>query len=187
MQAFRLIEYCYLAYFSKPASERCIYQAIRRRKACNLVELGTGPALRARRMIRVAQLSSPGRKVRYTGIDEFELAGRAGDVGSLPLKAAHQHLAKSGAQVQLVPGDPFTALARKANDLVGSDLLVISANQRSQLLDRAWFYVPRMLHVDSLVFVEDTGQDDPQQSRFRLLPHEQIQELAGAGLQRRAA
>jgi hypothetical protein len=73
----------------------------------------------------------------------------------LTLKEAYTQLRPLGAKVQLVPGDPFSALARVANSSVGTQLLIISADQDAASLARAWFYVPRMLAEQSQVFVEE--------------------------------
>lgn len=40
--------------------------------------------------------------------------------------------------------------------------MVIAADQDTQSLTNAWFYVPRMLHESSLVLLEDTsGSQQP--------------------------
>lgn len=176
MPAASLLKYCYLAYFSQPKHERPIYRALRRAKVASIVELGIGAAVRARRLIEVAQRYRPGAVPRYTGIDLFEsrTQGQAG----LSLKAAHQALGDSGAKVQLVPGDPYSALARAANGLTNSDLLIISASQDRDSLAKAWFYVPRMLHAGSLVFVEEpTASGD---TALRRLTLDEVTKLASA-------
>jgi hypothetical protein len=72
--------------------------------------------------------------------------------------------------VQLVPGDAFTALARTANALADTDLIVISADQDAAALDLSWFYLPRMLHAASQVVVARQGPG-PE-------PHMQLLDLA---------
>ena len=64
-----------------------------------------------------------------------------------------------GIAAQLVPGDPFSALSRAANSLRDIDLATISADQDPAALERAWFYLPRVLHATSLVFQEQANPD----------------------------
>jgi hypothetical protein len=147
------LKYLYLAYLSRPSEDRQLYRLIRRRQLHNLVEIGIGLGQRAQRMIEVAQASPQSAAVRYTGIDLFEL--RPAEAGpGLPLKEAYRRLRATGVHVQVVPGDPYAALSRVANTLVGTDLVVISGHHDPQSLARAWFYVPRMLHDRSAVYVE---------------------------------
>jgi hypothetical protein len=92
-------------------------------------------------------------------------------------------LIRTGAQLRLVPGDPLSALARCANSLANTDLLIISAGHDPAGLEPAWFYIPRMLHAGSLVFLEEqTGAD----SVFYRLTLQDLQSR-GADAQRRAA
>ena len=103
----------------------------------------------------------------------------------MPLKVAHKRLKATGANVRVIPGDPLSALARTANGLQGTDLLVIAADQDTQSLTNAWFYVPRMLHDKSLVLIEDTSGHQP---RFRTLTCTDVETLAkGSASTRRAA
>jgi hypothetical protein len=53
--------------------------------------------------------------------------------------------------VRLVPGDPFSALARVANQLSNTHLLIIGADHESSSMDRAWRYIPRMLTPTTVV------------------------------------
>jgi hypothetical protein len=149
----RLWFFCF-SRFSKPASERPIYRAIRKRKFRNIVELGFGTGQRALRMIRVAGLSVPPDEVHYTGIDLFE-SRAALDGPGMSLRMAHSLVRSTRARVRLLPGDPFGALSRAANNLRGTDLVVVSAGNDPASLAAAWFYFPRMLHDRSLVFVHD--------------------------------
>jgi hypothetical protein len=114
----------------------------------------------------------PDDEIRYAGIDLFE--ARAASQPGLTLKAAYKLLRQVPVQSQLIPGDPFTALARVANNLTGTDLLVIAADQDPQQLARAWALVPRMLHDNSLVFLERTTQ---KQRCFDLLSRSELDAL----------
>jgi hypothetical protein len=168
----RLKCFC-IANFSQPDSERCLYRAIRRDGASSIVELGLGTARRALRMIEMA--TTRGQHVRYAGIDEFE--SRAPDRPGLTLKQAYQSLRPTGAAIQLVPGDPLTALARVANSLTGTDLLIVSADVDAASLRAAWRYVPRMLHRHSRVYLEEACADGGVR-RFVRLSTGEINRLA---------
>jgi hypothetical protein len=106
----------------------------------------------------------------------------------MTIKRAHRTLQASGAKVHLIPGDPFTALSRSANSLAGVDLLVIGADQDRESLAWAWFYVPRMLHEQSLVCLERLD-NRLGQSGYQLLSRDEVESLAAAthGVWRRAA
>ena len=157
MLAASRLHYAYLAYFSKPQAERAVYRAIRRQRWHRFLELGVGHGLRAQRMIQLASASRPKDEVRYVGIDLFEARTVAGS--GLTLKEAHRSLKALAVSIQLVPGDPFSALARAANALRDIDLVIISADQDAESLERAWFYLPRVLHPTSVVFLEQVNPD----------------------------
>jgi hypothetical protein len=146
-------QYFYLAYFSRPAHHRVVYRTLRRARVRSIVEIGVGTGQRAMRLLAVAQRFAPQERLSYAGIDLFEARPAASP--GIALKEAHRQLTATGAQVRLVPGDPFAALARSANALTKTDLLIIAADQDAESLERAWFYVPRMLHESSLVFLEE--------------------------------
>jgi hypothetical protein len=181
----------YLCYSSRPASDRPIYRAIRRHGAQKIVELGFGDGTRALRMIEVARRCSGQSGVHYVGMDLFE--GRTESNGPrISLKKAHQLLSgnktrglAAAARVQLVPGDPAEGLIRMANSLGKADLLIVPAELDSLSHARMWYFVPRMLHDRSLVFVD--GQPTDGQQSLRLKPREEIERLALLGTGRRAA
>ena len=176
------LKFAYLTLLSKPSHERALYQAIRRAKPLSIVEVGVGLGVRASRMIAVAGRFHPDEKMRYTGIDLFEARTESGT--GLPLKEAHKRLKATGASIRVIPGDPLSALARSANGLQSTDLLVIAADQDAHSLKSAWFYVPRMLHDNSLVLIEDVSESQPQ---FRCLTAEQVDSLARGGASTRRA
>ncbi len=186
MAAASFLQYVRLAYFSKPASERPIYRAIRRLKAKSIIEMGVGMGERSKRLIQVAQRYSGDSQIRFTAVDLFE-AREAHDPG-WTVKRAHRVLTSHGAKVQVVPGDPFSALSRTANALKNVDLVVIGADQDDDSLAQAWFYVPRILHEGSRVFreVEDLKRGRPG---FEVLDFNAVEQLAGGSTQemRRAA
>ena len=146
----------FLRHLSKPAYNRPIYQAIASRKAASILELGMGTGRRALGMIEAAAEHLPVAEVRYTGVDLFE-ARHATEGHVVTLKQAHRLLQATGARVQLAPGDPQTALARVANRLGRTDLVVISHDVEPSSLAAAWFYLPRMMHDKSLVFIEENS------------------------------
>ena len=152
MSAASLASYLYYSRVSNPSHERIIYQWIRRKQATRFVELGVGRAVRSTRIIAVAQRYAAGRRVHYTGIDLFE--SREGGRSGLSLKLAFRALRPLDVQLRLAPGDPFAALSRYANYLAETDIVVISADQNMGPRDEAWSYLPRMLHQQSVVLVE---------------------------------
>ena len=165
------LRYLHLAYLSHPAENRPLYRAIRRNRIRRIVEIGVGSVERAVRMIRLAsQIDSP-IKVRYTGLDRFEL--RQPEHGEpLSLKQAHRDLRSTGAQVQLVPGNPAQSLTRVANSLMNTDLVLIGAEEGAMVTEQAGFYLPRLLHGGSLVFEERRDASDAVSIWRRLTPLE---------------
>ena len=152
--------------------------------------IGMRDALRARRIVQLSQRYSAGDVVEMTGIDMFE--GRPADVApGVSLKEAHQILNETGARVQLVPGDPFSALARTANSLPDIDLLLLDADHDTESMARAWFYVPRMLRDAASTLIEiDTGVDEKtghRLTKWNRLNRKIIDERAAVGERRRAA
>jgi hypothetical protein len=182
LNACRLL---YLAYLSQPTGERLVYRAIRRNRARHVLEIGMGVGIRACRMIETMRRSGGSEGIHYAGIDLFELSPGAGR-SKLSLKSAHCKLKPTGAKVRLVPGDPFTALARSANEIGVCDVIVVAGGHDHDALGRAWFYVPRLLHPRTQVFVERAGTES-NVSAFELLAHDEIRRLAHAGTPRRTA
>ena len=182
--SFSYLTYLYLAYLSKPRGDRTLYRSVRRLAARRIVEVGIGSAGRTRRMVKLAQRHSSGEPVKYAALDMFE--ARPANKPGLSLKETHRLLAGLGAQVQLVPGDPAQSLARVANALGDTDLLVISADYDAASLGSAWFYVPRMLQPTSTVLLE-TRLPEGSGTQFRVVPHAEIERLAADSRRRRAA
>ncbi len=174
----------YLAYFPKPKSDRSIYRVIRRQKMRKIVEFGVGDGRRALRMIEIAKQTSQQRDITYVGVDLFEARSEADGPG-LSLKAAHQLLRNTGVQVRLLPGNPSDLLARNANSLGLVDLLIVPDSLDSPSANRVWFFIPRMLHEGSVVFVEQ--RLDGGEKALRIKSPAEIEKSAAAGLRRRAA
>jgi hypothetical protein len=184
LSIFRVLRAFYLCYLSKPAENRPIYRVIRRSHVRKMVELGIGDGHRALRMAEIARLAFDGQEIHYVGIDPFEDRTESDGPG-LTLKAAHQLLHGSGVRVQLLPGRPTDVLPRVANSMGKIDLLIVPAELDTPSHGWFWFFVPRMLHERTSVFVRGT-QDDGK-TILRPKPHEEIQRLAAAGVRRRAA
>jgi len=107
------------------------------------------------------------------------------DGPGVTLKMAHRLLHATGARVQLIPGDPFAGLSRTANSLGKVDLLVVSGRLDPQQLAKAWFYVPRLLHEQSVVLMEK--QLPGGHTSVRSAADDEIETLAAAAAGRRAA
>jgi hypothetical protein len=180
-----LVKYLYLSRLSSPRAERLLYRTIRQGKVSTIVEIGVGDGSRAARMIAVAQRYTRLGTVRYTGIDLFE--DRPAGVVGPTLKGMHKRLSASGARIRLVPGDPFSALARAANDLTGTDLVVVCSGHDVDCLAKAWFYVPRLLHPQSRVLIEHASTGPKQEGQYELLGLDRIKHLAKLSAPRRAA
>jgi len=136
------------------------------------------------RMIEVAAAAAPIKEIHYTGIDLFEARSPSDGPGPT-LKRAYRLLQATGARVQLAPGDPFTALARTANSLGPTDLVILSHQQDRASLARAWFYLPRVLHANSLVLAE---QGHPSgELTLRQVFLDEIERMARVASGRRAA
>jgi len=178
------LSYIQLAYFSRPSSLRRLYRHIRRARCRRILEIGLQCPRRALRMIETASLGRPAGDVVYTAIDLFELRSPSARPGA-SLRLAYRQLAASGARIQLLPGDPFSVLSRRANDLLNRDLILISGEVDSAELAKAWFYLPRMLHAESAVF-RFAPPGEGSQPAFRRIPPAELDTLAGAN-QRRAA
>lgn len=104
-------------------------------------------------MIDAAARFTPRSEIQYIGMDRFEERGETDGPG-LTLITAHRVLTRSGARIKLIPGDPLRSLARAANDLGQVDLLIISPQPEAERLSRVWYFVPRLLHAQTRIFVE---------------------------------
>ena len=182
MKPLSSLKYFFLSNFSKPSCNRMVYKAIKQAKVSSIIEIGVGDAVRAETMIRVARKFSSSGAVRYTGIDGFETNPNS----TLTLKECHQRLTQHDAKIQLVPGEIYPSLHRIANSHTRTDLLLISAGYDEAELDKCWFYVPRMLHAASAVFMQNTK--DPE-GKFTKLSRLEIERKANAktGLKTQAA
>jgi len=170
-----LFRSAYLLYFSQPAAERLLYRAVRRKSIRSIVELGIDLKGRTSRLLEIAAWRGQNLPLRYTGIDLFE--ARPADQPKLSLKQAFAGLKRPQVNVQLVPGDPATALRRVANSLTGSDLVIISANADRASLAASWNWLPRMLTPTSLIFMEEPAAPGAP-STWQRMTIPQVEQLA---------
>jgi hypothetical protein len=177
----RLFQLCHL---SRPAANRAIYKAISGGKVQKIVELGVDRGQRALRMIEVAKMTSPEAEIQYIGMDLFESRPNFHGPGT-SLKEVHQLLRGVGARIQLVPGNPSDGLVRLANSLGKVDLLIVPEDMDSPTMARVWYFVPRMLHAKSLVFVDCVTADG--QHALRQKSRQEVDRLASASQKHRAA
>jgi hypothetical protein len=144
--------YTCFAYFSRPKTDRQLYRLVKRHEIVRIVEVGIRDIERTVSLIEVAQRFAKDKKVAFTGLDWFDARPR--QQSPLTLKQAHAALATTGAQIRLVPGAPAQSLAAVANAHPNTELLLVADSVADDDLAAAWFYVPRMLRADSLVFRE---------------------------------
>lgn len=170
----------YLFSLSRPKQNRLLYRTIHQGVVQRILELGVGDGQRALRMLEVAAAGHDPKLLHYTGLDLFEARSAASP--GMTLKEAYRRLKPAGVKLQLLPGDPFSALSQAANCLGQFDLIVIGANAAGDAMNRAWFYVPRLLHAKTKIFVE--SRKTPE---FRLLSAGQIERLATQSVTRRKA
>lgn len=143
----------HLSYLSNPSSDRIIYKSILQKKSHYILELGIGDGKRALRMIDAAARFTDRSNIQYIGMDSFEDRSEADGPG-LPFIDAHRLLGRSGAKIKLFPGDPLRSLTRSANDLGQVDVLIISPQFDTERLNKVWYFVPRLLHAQTQIFVE---------------------------------
>lgn len=175
----------HLAHMSKPAEDRPIYQEILKGQVTRILELGIGLGDRSVRLLEAAAHFHDAREIHYTGVDLFE--GREPSLSAgLSIKQAYRKLARTGAQIRLAPGDAFSAVARIANSLRELDLVVISGDQPAEVLNRTWFYFPRMIDDQTQVFLQRPGKPS-EPSPFDRISADEIAVWAGRTNRLRAA
>jgi hypothetical protein len=187
LRLWRKVQGLHLAYFSKPAARRPLYRLVRRPGVCKLLQLGLGDLTLAERLISLATAANPQARVEFTGVDLFEMR-RPEDGPGMSLKLAHRRLSETTAKVRLIPGDPYSALARSANALGGQNVVLISADQQPESLSKAWFYLPRVLAKGASVFVEShSAEGDTSAVQVESLPLAEVEQRASKANRLRAA
>jgi len=185
MSQLGTLKYTYLTRLSQPATDRFLYRSIDKHPVCSILEIGVGSGVRAERLLTVATRPEPDAELCYTGIDLFE--DRPEGAERIGLRQAYQLLRQQHVKVQLVPGDPFSALARISNYITGIDLVVVAGDQDPESLARAWMFLPRMIHAQTLVFAQ-TQDAQGRLTDFAEMSRQQLDELAGLrGRRRRSA
>ncbi|MCC7083625.1 MAG: hypothetical protein IT427_01305 [Pirellulales bacterium] len=185
MAAASRIRALWLTWFSQPAGNRALYRCIQKQRPRRIMELGLGNLTRAERMISLAVRHSPVGEIQYIGIDLFD--ARPQGLPGLPLKDAHKLLRATGVRVNLIPGSPLEALSRTANSLRDIDLVVISADQPDIALEQAWFYVPRTISADAVLFREESSSREAKSLVLKQLSRLDLQRWAAAATPRRRA
>ncbi len=185
MRVKDLVGTMFLCWFSRPVEERPLYRMIRKHRIRAIVEVGIRDLAGSQRLIRLAQQGGES-PVRYTGIDLFD--ARPSDQPHLTLKEAHRTLSRCGAVVRLIPGSAASVLATHANQLAGTQLLLIRTVGEPHDLGRAWYYVPRMLAAPGLTFVQSGAAAGPS-ATFRQVTSDEMDRwvLAAARPERSAA
>lgn len=184
VRAMSVLRTTYLARFSKPTEDRAIYRTIQKSGAKRFVEIGIERAVRSQRMIEMAAAETPLEDIVYTGIDPFEGRGEIDGLG-LSLKKAHHVLRETGARIRLLPGDPLRVLARSANNLGSADILLIATPRAARGLDRAWFYIPRILAPTGVVFLAE--HEGTEVKSFRSMTADEARNEAAIHTKRHAA
>lgn len=183
MAAANWFRYAYLAHLSRPQSSRQLYRLIKRNRVSRIVEIGISDVSRAVARIEVAQRFAEGEKVCHTGLDWFD--ARPPHLSPLTVKEAYRALHATGVNIRLVPGCPGRSLAGIANAHQNTDLILIASSVSDDELKAAWFYVPRMLHAESVILRE--CQHPGGEPSFEQLTRTQIAEWAAEASTRRAA
>lgn len=175
MKKLSKFQFWALTWFSKPACDRQLYKLAAKLKPQSIVQFGLGNLRQAETLVTVCQNVSGVEEIRFTGVDLFE--ARVNQVPGLTLKEAHRRLAATGAKSRVFPGDTTSSLPRLANQLGGTDLLILALDGGRQALDSCWFFIPRMLQANSLVLVqEQTATGAP----YQVLTLAEVEQLAKA-------
>lgn len=188
MSVFSKIQRAWLLRFGQPAENRILYRAVSDRPVTRLLEIGLGTGERTLQLLDLLKDAFPADQIHYCGIDQFEGRATSGQAAGMPLKMAYRKLKETGVKVQLLPGDPLAALARGANQLNGVELVVIAADQVGNVLEKAWFYLPRVLAANARVYLADGAAG---KSSYRLMTAAEIaqkaQPVRTSGIRKKAA
>jgi hypothetical protein len=156
----------YWRYFAKPASERDLSMYVLENPVVSILEIGLGTGDRFQRLIPLIKKSQSTTQIRYAGVDPFESA--TDTQPHMSLKQAHRVLAELGVKAHLIPGDSESAIARVANLVLPSDLIIVDGQwEADSAVGRAvrnW--LPRLCHDQTAIFASsEPGQ--PLVSRAR--------------------
>ncbi len=171
MSLWSKVKRAWLVHVAKPVGETFIYRAACDRPVRRVMEIGVGTGERTLKLIKLLSEMTPAAELAYFGVDLFEGRELDGQAPGQSLKEIHRLLKTTGCRVQLIPGDPYAALARTANTIQQLDLVVINQEQQGESLERAWFYLPRMLAATARIIVEDAEVKEG----FRILSASELQ------------
>ena len=158
MKPISAFKYFQMTWLNKPAHDRLIYKLIKHRNIGSIVEFGMGDGSRCCNMLAIAQKFKGESKIKYTGVDLFD--AREEDQTPLKLIEMHRKLNAIDAKTQLVPGDLASALPRIANAHVRTDMVIISAGFEEEDFEATQMFLPRMLHPNSVVLIQDYEDED---------------------------
>lgn len=167
-------------YISGPAEDRELFKHLAEQTPNSILEIGIGDLERTRKMLEFVESKVDG-EIRYIGIDWFD--ARQNPAPEFQLKHVHQFLKEQGGtkgkatrdgvsrKVRLLPGDAFSVLARHANSLNDIDLVILGSEQDEETIERAWFFLPRMIHDQTRFLVETwVEEEDGESERAALIP-----------------
>lgn len=170
----------FLLHFSQPAHYRQLFRTLVASPPRSLMELGVHLP-RTRTLLSLTRCDSPGSSLTYVALDEFE-ARRTGP--KLALKTAYRVLKQMGIQPRLLPGRPVESLPRWANHLGKMDLVLVWKEFAFDETSPLWFYIPRLLADQGMVWIEDTRRGKPA---WLCVGKSLAQDWAGRATPRRAA
>ncbi len=179
-KAFRWLKDLTVRHFWKPPRDRVLLGPLQHSSVRRVVMLGLGDCDRIIQLLKAAKAQN---HIEFTGIDLFEMRQAEPHVS---LREAHKRLVPHASKVRLLPGNPWSALSSQANNLLETDVLLISADQDPAELVRAWFYVPRMLSTAAQVYWEQSAETE-EKFAWRLVDRTEIDRLAAQARPRRAA
>jgi hypothetical protein len=165
---------------SRPAGERPIWRHVLACPPRRVLEVGLGTLGRTERLLKLLRTIDPSTPVQFVGIDRFESRTPA-DRPGVSLQEAHRRLTGL-ARVQLVPGNADGALARVGNHVGVFDLVLVSADEPPEQMERTWFFLQRLVRPDSTMLVEPGPG-----ATWGVLAPPRLAELASRPLRRRAA
>lgn len=142
----------YLRFLSRPRHWRSLYAHLHRARPRRILQIGLGDGANTERILGLSLAQPRPEPVKFTGIDLFESRPQS-DIG-MSLKEAHARFRGERLEIRLLPGQPAQVLTRFANELRGTDLVLIAGDQASGVREHAWHFLPRMLHKDSQVWIE---------------------------------
>ncbi|MCU0710480.1 MAG: hypothetical protein MUC43_00375 [Pirellula sp.] len=149
----------YWRYLAKPAGERALFLHVLENPVASILEIGLGDGERFARVIPLCIKPEGISQIRYAGVDPFESASAG--TPHLPLKTAHRKLAELGVKANLIPGDTIAAIARVANVVLPSDLVIVDGrwNSGDEISQAIHQWLPRLCHDRSTIFARNSDSE----------------------------